>query len=393
MPRRPLLEVHRGAGPAGDVAEQLRAVINDPARVPPYATRPIGVEPGDFIGVAHDQTGQLSLAAPIAYDVYYLFRPEAITPTERAESEAFVETRLHRIMDRLNGVRPLRSVREIADLQSIAVNFGATDQGWHIESYFANTAPYCVKTMRFECTPESATFLYPSDGQPDDAVLYLAFPIAQLGVMEILSIYSETMNPATHTPLTSGFQQNMMPPVPESIGDCPGTHLYELAYVQQDPPDISLEYQADDFAGLYPAAPHIWLRAWIGSDSQWPTPGEFVSLLARPMPFHVWWYQETSPILYSGNWFETSFYTSGIVMSKIDIGGRFWYGVEIRGLNLTLGASDFYEYEIGDRVAVLKRFLENRPGTVSGGAYSFDWRGLTETPEAFVILPLSFYEL
>jgi hypothetical protein len=117
-------------------------------------------------------------------------------------------------------------------------------------------------------------------------------------------------------------------------------------------------------------------------------------VLAKPTPIpHIWWFQESSPFLYAGNWFETQYWTSGIVkeIHTLDDAAYKCYEVTVKGLTLFLKPTDFKEYEVGDRVAIIK----------TDGKEVFSWEDLKDregesTKESplsdWFIIPYSFYE-
>ena len=130
---------------------------------------------------------------------------------------------------------------------------------------------------------------------------------------------------------------------------------------------------------------HNWLRVFVENECTWPTPGEFLCILAKPYLQFPWFYQATSPFIYSGNWFETEFYTSGIVDAVNEEDGEIVsYDVRIKTEVATIAPSDFAEYEVGDRVTVLKTFSSNPTG-------KFSWKDLGEADSDWVIVPITFY--
>jgi hypothetical protein len=137
-------------------------------------------------------------------------------------------------------------------------------------------------------------------------------------------------------------------------------------------------------------------------------PGEFLGILCRPVacPPHVWWFQESSPFLYAGNWVETGNLTSGVVTvvtleaDREDGGIGNQYNVKVQGCEIIVDATDFLLYAVGDRVAVLK--LES---TVASATKSFTWLdqyAFKETDSdvdkgrmhsTFLILPATYYKV
>ena len=259
----------------------------------------------------------------------------------------------------------------------------------------------------------------------------LSFPVGPLGVMEVLSIFSESMddmlkNEIPFTPdgtvkienpngwkcVTETALDGFMSPMTDMKGACPGVHLVEKGYMVTS---RDAEYPAESFAGYDKILPLHSLRYYLRRDAKWPLPGEFIGLLAKPWPSHVWWFQETSPLLYSGNWFETNHYTSGIVTAILQPPeGSFGlaYKCVVRGVEICIASSDFYGYAVGDRVAIIRlndlgRFMDTTKMTFKG---NFKWKEMEdliarekmekETPSNLpyivnpnmMIVPMSFYK-
>jgi hypothetical protein len=272
-------------------------------------------------------------------------------------------------------------------------------------NYWTNSAPYMIKEMRYETILNGKSFKYYSQGMPIDSVGYLAFPIGQLGVMEIVSLIGESVTEddsfSTNAQDAIVEGKEMMPPVHNNRGHCAGEHLIEDGYLIQD----KVEYLADDFEDQESIEPHRWLRYWIHKDDTFPVPGEFVTLLAKPelLPelFHVWWFQETYPFLYSGQYWENEYYTSGIVQEIIEPGDESEeetniYKIWIRGFEMWLRPTDFYLYEVDERVAIVKETLDlidNMDWTLIESDKDNDSSSKDNPDEDWYIAPISFYEV
>jgi len=131
-----------------------------------------------------------------------------------------------------------------------------------------------------------------------------------------------------------------------------------------------------------------------------------LGVLCKPLalPPHIWWFQESTPFVYAGNWFETESLTGGVVTAVVleadreDDGIGNLYTVKVHGREIKINSSDFLEYEVDDRVGILKvdAFTE------TPRAASFKWSDqirITETDEGetfgsdrYVILPIDFYK-
>jgi hypothetical protein len=214
---------------------------------------------------------------------------------------------------------------------------------------------------------------------------------------------------------------------------CYGRHMIESAYLMPSTPILSQNtVNSDKTAAYAPTAnldveiistplkqysedvkPKMWMRYWIHKDSTLPVPGEFVGILIRPVatPPHVWWFQESSPFVYAGNWMETDKLTSGIVTQvilekdRIDKGIGNQYYVKVQGCEVLITSTDFFTYSKGDRVAIVKLKTTNisnvEVDNLLPATKSFTWLDqeyLKKTDELLekvnrVIVPMTFYKL
>ncbi len=135
-------------------------------------------------------------------------------------------------------------------------------------------------------------------------------------------------------------------------------------------------------------------------EDTFPVPGEFVVLLAKSELFHVTWFQATYPMLYSGNWFETEYYTSGIIQEVIESDDESEeetniYKVWVRGYEIYLRSSDFLEYEKDERVAIVKEPLaqvDNMNWELIDASKDDDSSSADSPDDDWRICPISFYE-
>ena len=135
---------------------------------------------------------------------------------------------------------------------------------------------------------------------------------------------------------------------------------------------------------------HWWFRInLIGDEDTHPVPGEFMSLVLFLFPNESWGWQRSDPSLFSGNWMETLFYTSGIVLEVLEDGA---YIVQYRKNRIQAVSSDWAEYAEGDRVTILKE--------VDNPAESFTWEDMKDDDgnmkdykeDKWVLAPITFYE-
>lgn len=131
---------------------------------------------------------------------------------------------------------------------------------------------------------------------------------------------------------------------------------------------------------------------------KYPIPGEFFALGVRMFPSKPWGDQESSPFMFSGNWFDTLYYTTAIVkeISEPTETRPFrLYKVAWRGKEEEMQIEDynkfwarpsgFEEYKVDDRVAVLKDAATERTSQTWKDDQEFDvivWR----------LAPITFYE-
>lgn len=355
----------------------------------------IVIQPGDYVRPGSGDDAGISLAAPIGYDIWYLFHTANILNFEDNERTDEILERLDPFLSKLQDIKPLKTVRSVDDLNYVSW------WSWPDSmNYWTNSAPYMIKEMRYETILSGKGFKYYSDGMPSGSIGYLAFPIGQLGVMEIVSLIGESITEddsfsiSAQEAIVEG--KEMMPPVHDDRGFCVGTHLIESGYLVQD----NVELMADDFEGQELIEPHRWLRFWIKPEDTFPVPGEFVALLAKSELYHVWWFQETYPFLYSGHWFETEYYSSGIIQEIIEPDDESEeetniYKIWIRGFEMYLRPTDFYEYELDERVAVVKETLElidNWDWSLIESDKDNDSSSEDSPDEDWRIAPISFYK-
>ena len=387
------------------------------------------------------ETGyNVGISLPVASDLWYLTIGASILPftgENYQESAQKILGFLSAYLVRLDNIKPLKSLQSYKDLQSYYV-WQEGRQVWQ-----KTNAPQVIREMRFEAWMLNRSTEFPSKGPkasnekgtintPAKSLgqLYcglLSFPVGPMGVMEVLSIFSESMddmlkkeipfsldgtvqieNPAGWKCVTDQPLDGFMSPMTDMKGECPGVHLVEKGYLIAN---RDAEYPAEPFAGYDSILPLQSLRFYLRRDAKWPLPGEFIGVLTKPWPAHVWWFQETSPFIYSGNWFETNYYTSGIVKEVLQPPeGSFGlvYKCAVRGVEAFIASSDFYGYAVGDRVTILRindldRFMDKVKG-------NFKWKEMEdliarekmekETPSNLpyivnpnmMIVPMSFYK-
>lgn len=370
--------------------------------------RPIHVlEPGDHSVLGVKKEIERSQSSPIAYDLWYLKHKVNLlfrtTLRDKTIPQDYLDDQLGFLAYPLENMKPMCIIENIEDLAPPSyLNDPSIQAQWKsLNKYFIHLMPY---EMRAYNLPEQ----FPSPGvtkyqfvpyetefgtkyrmvKVDDPALfiredyvgYLTFPCGQLGVMEVLSILKQTETEADGFLLGDEFKPILestcdffFAPVNDYTGQnkCFGEHMIESGYVVPGGiPDPENQERQMEWLNTWPipfeyyedCAPQMWIRFWIHKDDKFPVPGEFIGVLARSMalPPHIWWFQESCPFVYAGNWMETDNLTSGIVVEKIleadrtDGGFGTQYKIKVQGWDIIAYASDFMDYAVDDRVGVMK---------------------------------------
>lgn len=382
----------------------------------------VALEPGDF---ARTGPEPIHMSAPLAYDLWYLFNDVNLVHhiDPHTDSEVYVDENLKFLEDKLMGLKPLKAMT-IDDMKNYAEEtgeLGAPGSGSfrRIKDNWANEGAYFIQVMPFEMCQKGTGFAYDSDGPKgyakNEFVGHVTFPVGQLGIMEVISMFQETELEAEDFNLGDDekpviiSEPEMFPPM-EFSGEarCFGKHLLaSYGYIVPDDMLSQVELMANctipekDYTK--DISPKTWTRLWIKKSDKYPVPGEFIGILCKPMavPPHVWWFQESTPLLYAGNWVETQNLTSGVITmvtleaARTDggIGDEYW--VKVNGIEFIAYASDFRQYVVDDRVAVLKRWTTSAKAT-----RSFSWKDQRDGTHPvkdqvsleFMIMPITFYK-
>lgn len=393
------------------------------------------MDPGDFV----QSETSIMMAAPVASDVWYLFYHDNLLKKYHVDEDAdfrhydysgYLSDNMS-FLELLAGLKPLKV---LTDLEQLSTDISQSVFGKLYSAEYEHNGIYWINTAAFELWGEGQVAQYASDGpdgyNPADYAGYISFPVGQLGVMEVISLLQETelsgypfdavKNNTLYWPrLAADITDDKKPSLqstPEIFPDmkdgngnalagqnyCFGAHLIESAYIKQDARVELLSKKMEKYPET--VEPKMWMRFWIKKTDTFPVPGEFIGILTRPVacPPHVWWFQESSPFLYAGNWMETNHFTSGVITAvtleadRTDGGTGNEYTVKVQGCSIIAQATDFYDYKVGDRVAILK--LDS---TVSLAEESFTWLNQIHLKAAdegtektnYLIAPCTFYKL
>lgn len=394
----------------------------------------LSMDPGDFV----QGNGNVTMAAPVASDLWYLFYHDNLLKKYYVDDKGadfqhydyseYLEEAMS-FLEPLTGIMPLKVLTDLD--KQLEIGISRSVFGKLYSAQYESNGIYWINTMAFELWKEGQGTQYASDGPdgyiPGDYAGYISFPVGQLGVMEVISILQETAlsgypfaavdsNPLylpkaapnitdEEKPSLQGTPE-IFPDMKDSSGNaiagqnyCFGRHIVESAYIIKD----RCEYPASKLTQYEAVEPKKWMRYWIKGTDTFPVPGEFIGILTRPVscPPHVWWFQESSPFLYAGNWMETNHFTSGVVTAvtleadRTDGGTGNEYTVKVQGCSVIAQPTDFYDYKVGDRVAILK--LDS---TASQADKSFTWLDQTHLKEAdegaektnYLLVPCTFYK-
>ena len=428
------------------------------------------IEPGDYV---FGGDSPVKMTAPLAVDLWYLQNDvnlvHYIDPA--TDSEVYVSENLKFLEDKLNGLKPMKAVtketlvnygKETPDLQHPPTVSGGSwtpEEGYpnkplpdpgmdlarlheyvaslvawakvcadierasltkfrEFKDSWANEGAYFIQVMPYELGQEGTDFDYdsevPGGANKDDYCGGLMFPVGQLGIMEVVSMFQETELEVDgfsladdETPVILDDPE-MFPPM-EHAGEgwSFGKYLIERGYLV--PEDVKSQVELMSTVNISTAdytkdvKPKTWTKWWIKKEDTLPVPGEFVGILIKPLsvPPHVWWFQESTPLLYAGNWMETENLTSGVITQvtleadRTDggVGNEYW--VKVNGIEFIAYASDFKLYEVDERVAVLKRWT-----TSQKAVRSFTWKDQRDgqhpvkdqVSQEYMIMPITFYK-
>jgi len=347
---------------------------------------------------------KVGLGMPIAYDIWYLFDAGNVLKF----GGKTIEETMEKMKDYFAAIDDAKPLFPPGTPPTPIAYFHFTSGESYVVYDTFGAKEYKVKEARYEVFLTGGGVSYPSDGpknSTNDYVGYIAFPVGPLGVMWGISL-------ATESALSSGSDRvhpvdfesgtiqggELLPPFDLRISEVAGEKLMNKGWLVED--DTRVEILAADFKGIDNPDFHYWLRYWIRANNTEIVPGEFAGLLCRPWPLHCWWYQKTAPFLYSGHWVETEFYTSGIVKEVLEpergeVGKR--YRVWVKNEEIICKSSDFFEYQKGERVGLLKTWREGEEGEGSNGSV-FTWQDLKllnsgeSLTTEWVIVPVGFYE-
>jgi hypothetical protein len=422
----------KGISGSGNVFAQAIKLVKDAN---------LTLEPGDFAR----SNMPAPMAAPIASDLWYLFGHNNFLAKYNSGIEGFngdtYDYKPYLInelsfLDKLTGVKPLKVLRNLDQFAIVDKYAGY----FNFKTEYAANGIYWVALMAFELINKDISFKYdsaaPTMYEKNDFVGYITFPVGQLGVMEVISLIQENdlsgyIFAGGEVPSVGGYEPqpadeietDEIPVVDEPTffprqsqdGMCYGDHLIEKSYLVADEQLELLSARMDDPVWGVPyeedVKPKMWMRYWIHKNDFIPVPGDFVGILCKPIsvPSHLWWFQESTPFLYAGNWMETRTLTSGIITEitlekdrtdgvNENVGDL--YFIKIQGCEVAVLSSDFFKYAVGEKVAIVKiDGVAVNPATTS-----FSWldqftfkdalkvkEGQYNVMENYVIIPATFY--
>jgi len=368
------------------------------------------MEPGNV--TFREGTRTQKVIAPASYSIWYLYDTCDLIAKITDDPDSYLENNLKFLhsavtdeSEGLPGIKPLQ-IPTVSTLYFQPPSWQLLPGKYPIAK-FEERGPWFINEMAYEIWQRGASIKYSSKFLVEGYVGYFAIPIAQLGAMESIAIVRETdIHPDDTQQPIEVTEPELFPP--REAHSCYGRVLITEGYhVKQDEFD-HIELLAPDFpTGVYKEdsiLPKYWLRFHIHEDETFPIPGEFIAVLVKPHPIppHPWWFQYSSPLIYSGQWVETNFLTSGIITEIIDEDDRDddgtgdLYVVTVQGFSVKLESSDFFEYEVDDRVGIIKKANVTDEEVTE----AFAWTELTfltkededKILEDYTILPIEFYQ-
>ena len=375
------------------------------------------LEPGDYVG-------KHVMAAPIGVDLWYLHNHVnliVVDEEEQYKGKAYTDGPLSFLEEGLGGVKPLKAIFDVDDIEKHPGFYRPAKNVLiaGIGEYWRSNGTYFVQQIAFEMALKGETYSFPSD-EPVEAegeegyAGYLTIPVGQLGVMQVISIFGQTDIEGEDFELKDDekplfqYPPEVFPPWSEHVGEnwCFGRHLIQSGYVVPDDERSVVEIAAPHPSLYGDVRPKGWIRIWLRNRDVFPTPGEFVGILCKPpaVPPHVWWFQESSPFLYAGCWMETRHLTGGVIVEVGENDGP--YTVRVQGYEVKINTSDFYEYEVDERVGIVKKDMVGAGSEAAAAPeseqqgyafYSGDQLKITKENEGQVIhnltiIPIAFYK-
>ena len=283
-------------------------------------------------------------------------------------------------------------------------------------------SPRTIFLMRYQTIAKGESFDWAIEDFTDHCVGFIEFLVGPLGVMETLSICGEETGtvgeiilggelipPASIYP--SDTPDNTVyknPGVPflwngqydadvsiTSLLDAPSINIVKYGYLTNK----EIHYPATDLAGEVSSPVHSNLRIQLLDELQYPVPGEFLALLARPFSHFAWFNQDTSPLIVGGNWFRTASYISGIVES-IGCKDYPWMTnyltVWVEGVKVyNVMKSDYTVYQVGERVALVHTYPTAKKFSYKDELpilYQTEDDYSSATPCNLMIVPITFFK-
>lgn len=225
----------------------------------------------------------------------------------------------------------------------------------------------------------------------------VGFPYDEAEIM--VMFYKENTPPENFPVILSGAKAPT-PPMPNT---------FFKGFLEED---VLHNYRAVPRCGVAHLAPNIknepkpklhwWVRKALfftaNDNPQKPTPGEFVGLAIRLFVDRYWRHQLTNPFLFSANWLDTLYFTTGTVMGVIEpnenrpfpvyqVKWRKNQGGQSAGEEdiFWCRPSGFETYQAGDVVTILKDANTDRVSQTWKDDQNFD-------EELWRIVPITFYE-
>ncbi len=247
-----------------------------------------------------------------------------------------------------------------------------------------------------------ARFEFPKDGEDfqfNEAVLkvgvaawadFLAgFPMESTELLTLVGQYtSKADKKAGKLDVLAAEDGDAAPPLPNDFFAGYEERKIPLNYLYLD--GDCAQTMADDLLGEpKPEGLHWWVRANFAKTDKFPLPGEFLGLACRLMPDKAWGTQKSSPFLYSGNWFDTLYYTSGRITAvdpPNDNRPYPLYTVRWRKHDIQVAGTDFNEYQVADLVTLIKDLPTEKTSQL--------WKDddVKQPGENWCVAPIIFYD-
>lgn len=310
-----------GALPVWEMDEEVRALI-------------FGNEADNFLKhEALNVYGVVGIKAPYLEPTWFAFEEEGMDDILKKSGDSLERPLFQRLM-----IRPVVIPKEGADFGEERLFLARFEMPKYL-------CPFRYPEAKLETVTDPLGFVDWLSGM-------------HYGCCEMLVVVGEVSSKTKDEFPTQDGEEGAVPPVPDELFDerFPEDRVgHNMMWIVPD----NFEGIADGILGEpEPKEPHWWYRGNMIGDQEWPYPGEFLGLANRIFPNLPWTLAQAPgrhPFIFSGAYMDTVYITSAEVYEVIENAvGYQTLKIKWRGQDIIAYPTDFAEYQVGDRVTILK---------------------------------------